>query len=144
MKRIFRLAVSFTLITAFSSCGDFKMRSLGKTTDIYNCHGDPDDSRTVYSPIEERLIHQGALKSRKINMESGIGMMEKTVRLFVLNGNEIRMSFHFMHPVDLEIKNFGFAIQGDTGCCSIFRSVAGRRFGKSTIKFERGDAGYRR
>ena len=41
--------------------------------------------------------------------------MEKTVRLFVLNKNEIRMSFHFMHPIDLEIKNFGFAIQGDAG-----------------------------
>ena len=41
--------------------------------------------------------------------------MEKTVRLFVLNKKEIRMSFHFMHPIDLEIKNFGFAIQGDAG-----------------------------
>lgn len=91
------------------------MRSLNKTTGNYNCYGDPDNSRTIYSPIEEVLIRQGALKSRKINMESGIGMMEKSVRLFVLNKNEIRMVFHFMHPIDLEIKNSGFVIQGDTG-----------------------------
>lgn len=91
------------------------MRPLQKSIENYDCYGDSDDSRTIYSPIEDSLIRQGALKSRKIKMESGIGMMEKTARLFVLDGNEVRIVFHFIHPIDLEIKNFGFIMQGDSG-----------------------------
>lgn len=48
-------------------------------------------------------------------MESGIGMMEKTARLFVLNNSEARIVFHFIHPIDLEMKKFGYVMQGDAG-----------------------------
>lgn len=115
MKKLFEFGISFILIMGFNSCANLIMRPLNKTTDEYNCYGNPDHSGTFYSPIEEKSIRQGGLKSRKINMESGIGMMEKTVRLFVLDKKDIRMVFHFVHPVDLEIRDFGFIIQGDTG-----------------------------
>jgi hypothetical protein len=91
------------------------MKPLSKTAVSYNCYGEPDNGGTIYAPIEERLIRQGALKSRKINLESGIGMMEKTARLFILNKNDVTIVFHFMHPVDLEIGHFGFVLRGDSG-----------------------------
>jgi hypothetical protein len=115
MKIFSGIALSLILAATFSSCGGVKMRPLKKSVDHYDCYGDSDDSRTIYSPIEDSLMRQGALKSRKIHMESGIGMMEKTARLFVLDNREARIVFHFIHPIDLEIKKFGFAMQGDAG-----------------------------
>lgn len=91
------------------------MRPLRGAAGNSNCYGDPDDGGTIYAPVEEASIRQGALKSRKINLESGIGMMEKTARLFILNQNEILIVFHFIHPIDLEIRDFGFVLTGDSG-----------------------------
>jgi hypothetical protein len=109
------MAVSSVLVSCFGACGNLKMMPLTKTAGSYDCYGEPDNGGTIYAPIEEQLMRQGALKSRKINLESGIGMMEKTARLFILDNNDVRVVFHFMHPVDLEIGHFGFVLQGDSG-----------------------------
>lgn len=115
MIKVFRFLAMIILIAVFSTCGNMRMRSLNPITEDHNCYGEPDNNRTIYSPMEEKLVQQGALKSRKINLESGIGMIEKTARLFVLNNREIRIVFHLMHSVDLEIKKFDFVIRGDSG-----------------------------
>jgi hypothetical protein len=115
MKKTAGISGSLALAVGIISCGSLKMRPLDKSADSYECYGEPDGSKTVYSPIEERLFHQGAMKSKKINMASGIGMIEKTARLFVLDKSEIKIVLHLMHPIDIEIRNYGFAIRGDSG-----------------------------
>lgn len=74
MAKIF---ISLLLIFGFDSCGSLKMSPPKKTESKYDCYGNPDDAKTNYSEVEENLNRQGALRSRKINLESDVGMIEK-------------------------------------------------------------------
>jgi hypothetical protein len=115
LDRMTRIFFPLLLVFGLDSCGNLKMNPLKKTESKYECYGDPDDAKTLYSALEESLYHRGALRSGKIIMESGVGMMEKTVRLFALKGNKMTFVFHFMHPIDIEIKDHAYSIRGDSG-----------------------------
>jgi hypothetical protein len=80
----------------------------------YDCFGDSEKSQVVHSPIEEDLRRAGALKTKGIRMQSDVGMMDKTARLYVVNGKNHVLVFHLMHSIHFEIKDYGYVIKGDS------------------------------
>ncbi len=110
-----RIGAAFALITMFVSCGGLRLSPLKKTTGYHECYAAADNANTAYTPIEVALNRHGALKSEKIIMESDVGMMEKTARIFVVNNSEVTLVFHLIHPIDFEFKKLGYVIEGDSG-----------------------------
>jgi len=102
------------ILFALTSCSNIKLRPLYTVvTPQYDCFGEPDNPNTIYSEVEENLIKSGALKSKKIQLKSGIGMIEKSVRLYSLNNRQFTIAIHMSHLIHLDINDYKYVINNE-------------------------------
>lgn len=101
-------------LTCLTSCGPLKFKQLHDSKPVYDCFGENTQPKGFHSRIEEEMHNSGALESKSIKLISGIGMIEKTVRLYSLNKSRYILLFHFMHVIDLEIEDYSFTIRDGT------------------------------
>lgn len=102
------------LLTCLTSCGTLKFKQLNEFKPEYDCFGQDSQPKGFHSRIEEEMHSSGALETRSIKLHSGIGMIEKTVKLYSLNKSRYILLFHFMHVIDLEIEDYTFTIRDES------------------------------
>jgi hypothetical protein len=113
--RVMKTIAALLSLAFLGSCGKVRLKALSNSEAGYDCFKEDAGSKNGFSRIEEDLHKSGALETRTIKLGSEIGMIEKTAKLYILNKSDYILIFHFMHMVDLEIKNYAFSINGDSG-----------------------------
>jgi hypothetical protein len=101
------------IFLALTSCSKIELKPLHTATSQYDCFGEPDNPSTIYSEVEENLKKSGALKSKKIQLKSGIGMIEKSVRLYSLNNKRFTIVLHMSHLIHLDINDYKYIIKNE-------------------------------
>lgn len=109
-------AVGLLAIPAISllSCASFQLKPLGNAARDDECFRGEEPSPRALAKIEEDLRHAGALETKRVNLVSGVGMIDKSARLYVLNKRRFTLVFHLLRPIDLEIKNYRYWVKEDS------------------------------
>jgi len=105
---------SLCLLACLVSCGPFKLSPRSHYQSEYDCFGDSERSEDVLSSMEEGFRRAGALRTKGIRMQSDVGMMDRTARLYILNGKRHVLVFRLMHSIFFVIKDYGYVIKGDS------------------------------
>jgi hypothetical protein len=102
-----------------TNCNSIKIKSLydiqHSSPTMSDCYKENEvNSKLINSAIEEEFLRMGAFKSKGIKMLSDFGLLEKTVRLYVVNRTKFFLVFHLQHIIDQEIKDYTVGITGNS------------------------------